>query len=101
MIKITEKALEQLKLMKKEKNQLVRLILKGSGCAGFSYKFEFTDSKEDYEKTIDDVLVVDELSLQMLNNCVVDYFDNGFEKYFFLHIPNVKSKCGCGKSFSL
>lgn len=100
-MKISEKALEQLKFMKKEKNQLIRLILKGSGCAGFSYKFEFTDKKEDYEKIVDDVLLVDELSFHMLDNCIVDYFDNGFEKYFYLHIPNAKSKCGCGKSFSL
>lgn len=100
-MKITEKALEQLKLIKNEKKQYIRLILNGSGCAGFSYKFEFADKKEDYEKEIEDVLLIDELSFNMLNNCIVDYFDNGFEKHFYLHIPNSKSRCGCGKSFSL
>lgn len=100
-MKISEKALNQLKAMKEATNNYIRLSLKGSGCAGFSYKFEFAENKESFEKIIEDVLLVDELYYHMLDQSIVDYIDNGFEKYFYLNITNAKSKCGCGKSFSI
>lgn len=100
-MKISNKALEQLKKLKEEKNQYVRLLLKGSGCAGFSYQFEFSNEKNDYEILIEDVLLVDELYHHILENCIVDFIDTGFEKYFYLEIPKAKSRCGCGKSFSI
>lgn len=100
-MKTTEKALEQLKKIKKEKNKFTRLVLKGSGCAGFSYKFELADKKEDFEVVIEDVLLVDEFLLSMLKNSTINYRDDDFEKHLYLQIPDAKSVCGCKKSFSL
>lgn len=107
-ITLTEKAIKKVKDIQEEQkitNTALRLGLKGGGCAGFRYE-AFFDSEPATEKDTvftfgDQVVLVDEMSLQYLDGVTVDYVDNGLmgSGFQFLN-PSAKSTCGCGASFS-
>lgn len=80
---------------------MLRIKLNGGGCAGFSYNFELDNDTQPYDKIIDNLIVIDELSLTMIPNTTVDFVDELVGSYFKLTIPEAKSMCGCGTSFSL
>ena len=81
--------------------KMLRIKLQGGGCAGFSYQFELDENTNTYDKIIDDIVVIDELSLTMIPDTTVDFIDELVGSYFKLNIPEAKSTCGCGTSFSL
>ena len=82
----------------------LRLSVDGGGCAGFQYKFELTDAPEgdDVEVLTDGVgLLVDSMSLPLVEGSVVDYIENLGGAAFQVRNPNAASSCGCGTSFSV
>jgi iron-sulfur cluster assembly accessory protein len=86
------------------KPAMLRLSVDGGGCAGFTYKFELAESVEadDAVAETDGVkLVVDPISLDLLQDSAVDFVEDLGGAAFKVQNPNAASGCGCGSSFSV
>lgn len=85
-------------------NKFMRIAVEGGGCSGFQYIFKFDTYKNDDDLTFNkngiDV-VVDAVSLELLNGGVLDYTEELIGSYFQVINPNASSACGCGTSFSI
>ncbi len=82
----------------------LRLSVDGGGCAGFQYRFELADdrSSDDVEVLTDGVgLIIDSVSLPLVEGCVVDFVEKLGGSSFEVKNPNASSSCGCGTSFSV
>lgn len=82
----------------------IRLGIRGGGCTGYSYLFEFDDKPprpSDLVVETDGVrVVVDPKSLFYLDGTEVD-FETGIRGHGFkFKNPNTKDSCGCGESVS-
>lgn len=82
----------------------IRFGIRGGGCTGYSYVFEFEDGparSSDHEFTYDGVrLYVDPKSMFYLDGTTID-FETGIRGHGFrFENPNVKDDCGCGESIS-
>jgi iron-sulfur cluster assembly protein len=82
----------------------IRFGIRGGGCTGFSYLFEFADAgprATDLVVERDGVrLYVDPKSLLYLEGTTID-FETGIRGHGFkFQNPNVKDNCGCGESIT-
>ena len=104
MINLTNTAIDKLKSFITP-GEVVRLSVKGGGCAGFEYKFGLAPVEDCYE---DDYIIekdgvnlhVDAFSHVYLENVEIDYEDQPFYSSFKIRNPDVQQTCGCGSSFS-
>ena len=89
---------------KQGKPAILRLSVDGGGCSGFQYRFGMADGP-DASDTITETdgvkLVVDDISLDLVRGCAVDFVDNLGGAHFTVANPNAASGCGCGTSFSV
>ena len=93
-----------LKTQEAAEGAFLRIAVSGGGCSGFQYGLSF-----DEERTPDDVVfehggvrvVVDEVSLDLLNGSEVDFVEDLMGASFQIKNPNAASSCGCGNSFSI
>ena len=109
-IKITDKALLEIKRVMEEQNiptseNVLEVGVVGGGCSGFSYKLGFKN------KTEIDALnsttfsfqgldaVVDNKCMIYLEGATVDFHDSIDKRGFVFDNPNSKGGCGCGQSF--
>lgn len=107
MISITESAKKQINDLCESNNKWgVKLSVKGGGCAGFSYDWNFVESEGDLDAN-DEVInvdskkfVVDGMSLMFVLGTRLDYKREIFGSSFVFENPNAKSSCGCGTSFA-
>ena len=79
-------------------------IILGGGCAGFQYKFDFDNIKNDEDilfKTNKISVLIDKISLGLINGSRIDYVDELIGSSFKVTNPKASSSCGCGTSFSL
>ena len=89
---------------KQGKPAILRLSVEGGGCSGFQYRFGLADAPDDGDAVVetDGVrLVVDDVSLDLVAGCVVDYVESLGGAAFRVTNPNAASGCGCGTSFSV
>ena len=88
---------------RQSKAAVLRLAVDGGGCAGFSYRFEMgAVEPDDMAVETDGVtLVVDPVSLDLLDGSAVDYVEDLGGAAFKVTNPNAASGCGCGSSFSV
>ncbi len=89
---------------KQGKPPILRLSVEGGGCSGFQYRFGLADAPdaEDLVAETDGVkLVVDPISLDLVNGCVVDFVESLGGAAFRVENPNAAAGCGCGSSFSV
>ena len=88
---------------KQGKPPVLRLAVDGGGCAGFSYRFEMSSvAPDDAQVETDGVtLVVDPVSLDLIDGSAVDYVEDLGGSAFKVTNPNAASGCGCGSSFSV
>jgi len=109
-ITLTEKAAARVLAIRAEKKiapeKVLRLAVRGGGCAGFTYQFYFDDF-DDFDAETDRkivlqgvTLVVDEMSLMYLEGTEIDYQDGLNESGFKFNNPRATGSCGCGSSFS-
>jgi iron-sulfur cluster insertion protein len=93
-----------LKAQEQAQDAFLRIAVSGGGCSGFQYGFTFDDQRND-----DDVIferdgvgvVVDEVSLDLLNGAEIDFVEDLMGASFQIRNPNAASSCGCGNSFSI
>jgi len=89
---------------RQNKPAILRLAVDGGGCSGFQYRFGFADGAEpdDVIAETDGVrLVVDQVSLDLVRGCTVDYVESLGGAAFRVENPNAASGCGCGSSFAV
>ncbi|MBO6558939.1 MAG: iron-sulfur cluster insertion protein ErpA [Nisaea sp.] len=105
---LTESAAKRITaLLEQEENgetKFMRVSVEGGGCSGFQYDFGFDDEmKEDDHTFISHgvKVVVDDMSLDLLNGGELDYVNELLGAYFQVTNPNASSSCGCGTSFSI
>ena len=86
------------------KPAILRLAVDGGGCSGFQYRFGLADmvKSDDIVTAHGDVrLVVDPMSLDLIEGSAVDYVESLGGAAFKVTNPNAASGCGCGSSFSV
>lgn len=99
MITVTESATSKIAdLLAENQEPYLRIAVKGGGCSGYSYTFEFSDKEED--DFVIDKIVIDYMSMQYLQGATVDFEQKMFESAFKISNPNAKQTCGCGSSFA-
>jgi iron-sulfur cluster insertion protein len=89
---------------RQNKPAILRLSVEGGGCSGFQYQFGLAESPEqdDAVAETDGVrLVVDPISLDLVQGAIVDFVESLGGAAFRVTNPNAASGCGCGSSFSV
>ena len=83
---------------------MLRVSVSGGGCSGFQYGFAFDRTVNDDDLTFERdgvTVVVDDVSLELLNGAEVDFVEELIGASFQIRNPNASSSCGCGTSFSV
>ena len=86
------------------KPAILRLSVDGGGCSGFQYRFGLADAADaDDARTERDgvTLVVDPVSLDLVQGARVDFVESLGGTAFRVDNPQAASGCGCGSSFSV
>ncbi len=86
------------------KPAVLRLSVEGGGCSGFQYRYGLADDieAEDAVVTRGDVkLVVDPMSLDLVDGSEVDFVESLGGSAFRITNPQAASGCGCGASFAV
>ena len=104
--KVTDRAFARLAEINDgaETAKALRVAVEGGGCSGFQYQFKFDDSTadDDHIFAANGVeVIVDDVSLDLLNGAELDYVEELIGAYFQVNNPNAASSCGCGTSFSI
>ena len=80
-----------------------RLSVSGGGCSGFQYGMTLDDqitSEDLVFEGFDIKVVVDEISLGLLNGSELDFVSDLIGSAFHVKNPNATATCGCGSSFA-
>src|SRR5262245_34032290 len=86
------------------KGLMLRIAVSGGGCSGFQYGFSFDDTRRDDDALFERdgaVVVIDDVSLDLLNGAEIDYVEDMIGSSFSIKNPQAKTSCGCGNSFSV
>ncbi len=89
---------------RQSKPAILRLSVEGGGCSGFQYRFglaEQVDADDLITARGDVQLVVDPVSLDLIDGSEVDFVESLGGAMFRVTNPNAASGCGCGSSFSV
>jgi iron-sulfur cluster assembly protein len=82
----------------------IRVGVRGGGCTGFTYVFEWADEVRPTDKEFfgpdgsDVSIVVDPKSLVFLGGMTLDFVRGMMGHGFKFNNPNAKGSCGCGES---
>ena len=102
MLELTENAIKRLSyIANKAGTRYVRLDIKGGGCAGFEYKWDFDNEQQRGDMLLKDILLVHRDFELYLLGTTLDWVEDTFKAEFVISNPNSKSSCGCGESFSV
>ncbi len=105
-VSVSEKAIEQVKKLKKKgdkEDHFLRLGVKGGGCSGLEYvvKLDTRRTEFDVSQLFDGLeVVVDSKSALYLQGATLDYTGEMIGSGFQFDNPNAKRGCGCGTSFT-
>jgi len=101
-IEFTDDAIKQIRkiVLKNGSNTYFRISVRGGGCSGFKYSFNF-DNKIQKDDSLFDKTLIDNSSLELINGSIVDYKEEMIGSSFIIKNPKAESSCGCGLSFSL
>ncbi|MNC87057.1 Iron-binding protein IscA [compost metagenome] len=79
----------------------LRVGIRGGGCTGFSYVFEWADEPRPTDKVFTAFgvsVVVDPKSFVYLSGMQLDFVRGMMGHGFKFNNPNAKGSCGCGES---
>jgi iron-sulfur cluster assembly protein len=82
----------------------LRVGIRGGGCSGLAYVFEFCDEPREKDTTFElggAKVYIDPKSLLFLRGTRLDYVETLMGRGFKLENPQVKQACGCGTSFTV
>ena len=81
-----------------------RITVLGGGCAGFQYKYDFDNQKNDDDIILEEkkiTVIIDTTSLNLIKGSKIDYVNELIGSSFKISNPQASSSCGCGTSFSI
>ena len=87
-----------------DNSKFFRITVLGGGCAGFQYKFDFENIKNDEDIIIETPkinVLIDDTSLNFIKGSKIDYVTELIGSSFKISNPQAASSCGCGTSFSI
>lgn len=82
----------------------LRVGIRGGGCSGLSYVFEFCDEPREKDTLFELAgakVYIDPKSLLFLKGTRLDWQETLMGRGFKLENPAVKQACGCGTSFTV
>jgi iron-sulfur cluster assembly protein len=85
-------------------NARIRVGVRGGGCTGFTYVFEWADEVKPTDSEFSGpegsgvAIVVDPKSLVFLGGMTLDFVRGMMGHGFKFNNPNAKGSCGCGES---
>lgn len=104
-INISEQAareIERQRIKRGTPEAAIRVGIRGGGCTGFSYMFEWDDTEpRSTDKVFHDhgvKLYVDPKSFVYLRGTELDFVTSMMGHGFKFNNPNAKGSCGCGES---
>lgn len=102
MLNITQTAQRKLAevLASNPQFKIVRVGVRGGGCSGMEYQIALAEQPDPDWELVSENVYVDPISLMYIDGTTVDYTESLTESGFKFSNPNVRSQCGCGKSFS-
>jgi iron-sulfur cluster assembly protein len=105
MIQISEAAAREIRRQRDKRGKpdsAIRIGIRGGGCTGFSYLFEWDDKEpRETDKVFEEhgvKLVVDPKSYIYFQGTELDFVSSMMGHGFKFNNPNVKGSCGCGES---
>ena len=101
MVTITSRARDYLKSV--SNGDYVTLGVKGGGCSGFQYVWDFQKNWPDvaWSDPIEDVLVLDPVAEMYVIGSEIDYVTELGGSFLTVKNPTAASSCGCGESFGI
>jgi len=103
-IEITQAAAEEIAKQRAKRgtpDAYIRVGLRGGGCTGFSYVFEWAEQPKPSDKVFSAfgvAIVVDPKSYVYLAGMQLDFVRGMMGHGFKFNNPNAKGACGCGES---
>ena len=103
-IAITEAAAGEIAKQRDKRNTpdaRIRIGVRGGGCTGFTYVFEWAEQLRPTDKEFSAFgvsIVVDPKSLVYLGGMELDFVRGMMGHGFKFNNPNAKGACGCGES---
>ena len=105
-IVVTEAAAQEIAKQRDKRgtpNARIRVGVRGGGCTGFTYVFEWADEIKPTDKEFMGPdgqigIVVDPKSLVYLGGMQLDFVRGMMGHGFKFNNPNAKGSCGCGES---
>ncbi len=103
---LSESAAKRISVMLADEtdNSFFRVAVNGGGCSGFQYEFSIDTGRQGDDLTFVSYgveVVIDEMSLELVDNAELDYIQDLMGSYFAVTNPNATASCGCGTSFSV
>jgi len=104
---VTEAAAEEIAKQRAKRgtpNARIRVGVRGGGCTGFTYVFEWADEVKSTDSEFSGpdgsgvAIVVDPKSLVFLGGMTLDFVRGMMGHGFKFNNPNAKGSCGCGES---
>jgi iron-sulfur cluster assembly protein len=103
-IEITEAAASEIAKQRDKRGNpeaMIRIGVRGGGCTGFTYVFEWAEQTRPTDKVFSAhgvSIVVDPKSLVYLGGMQLDFVRGMMGHGFKFNNPNAKGSCGCGES---
>src|SRR5450830_1675876 len=104
MISLTPAAARHIQKSLYKRGSGLGLRVKTSGCSGYAYALEFVDQANPEDTCFEAhgvSVIVDPLSLGMLDGTELDFVREGLNEGFKFNNPNARANCGCGESFAV
>lgn len=79
----------------------MRIQIQAGGCSGFEKVFSMTDQVHEQDLIFDNLVVVDDVSHELIKHAQLSYVQDLGGAAFDLKIPEATVNCGCGKSFTI
>ena len=104
-ISLTDSAVKEIRRLAEKRGTpaaALRAGIRGGGCTGFAYLFEWSDGAPgEHDKVFEKdgvKLYVDAKSYVYLDGTELDFVTSMMGHGFKFNNPNVKGSCGCGES---
>jgi len=106
-VEVTAAAAEEIAKQKAKRgtpDAMIRIGVRGGGCTGFTYVFEWAESVRPTDRQFfgpegtNVSIVVDPKSLVYLGGMQLDFVKGMMGHGFKFNNPNAKGACGCGES---
>ena len=105
LIKVSNRALNEINKLSKEHNQFLRIWITKGGCAGMTYEASIDENETPFDCQLYEdnnvKIIADKNSAQHVDGLEIDFSDDLINLGFKFRNPNASKACGCGSSFAV